>query len=382
MLRPQVVVGLAVCLVAGACSNTGRTAAGQPRAKAGSTTPAAWPTATVPPLLDPGNVYAADGRGHLSPATAGALPRVYVPNSGAGTVDVIDPATYAVVDHFAVGALPQHVVPSWDLRTLFVTNDRGNSLTPIDPTTGRPGPAVAVDDPYNLYFTPDGQFAIVVAEQRGRLDFRDAHSMALSRSVPVPCRGVDHLDFSADGAYLVASCEFSGTMVKVDVASQRVVGTLALKAGAMPQDVKLSPDGRVFYVADAARGGLWEVDGDRLAVTGFLATGRGAHGLYPSRDGQRLYVSNRTASTISVVSFQSRAVVATWVVPAGSPDMGGVSEDGDVLWLTGRYNAEVYAIDTTTGALRARIKVGAGAHGLCVWPQPGRYSLGHTGILR
>ena len=53
-----------------------------------------------------------------------------------------------------------------------------------------------------------------------------------------------------------------------------------------------------------------------------------------------------------------------------------------LLWLTGRYDAEVYAISTRTGRLLARIPVGRGPHGLCVWPQPGRHSLGHTGILR
>ena len=66
----------------------------------------------------------------------------------------------------------------------------------------------------------------------------------------------------------------------------------------------------------------------------------------------------------------------------GSPDMGGVSSDGKTLWLSGRYNREVYAFNTDTGQLRARIKVGKGPHGLCVYPQPGRYSLGHTGVFR
>jgi DNA-binding beta-propeller fold protein YncE len=62
--------------------------------------------------------------------------------------------------------------------------------------------------------------------------------------------------------------------------------------------------------------------------------------------------------------------------------MGGVSADGKVLWLSGRYSHVVYAIATENGKLLARIKVGKGPHGLCVYPQPGRYSLGHTGIFR
>jgi YVTN family beta-propeller protein len=333
--------------------------------------------------LDPHDVYAADRAGMLAPAVRGMPARVYVPNSESDTVDVIDPATFTVVDHFPVGRLPQHVTPSHDLGTLWVDNDQGNSLTPIDPTTGKPGPPVPVDDPYNLYFTPDGRRAIVVAERLARLDFRDAHTMALLRSLPVPCRGVDHMDFTADGRSLLASCEFSGTLVKVDVEREKVTGVLPLRPGSMPQDVKLSPDGRVFFVADMRAGGVWRVDGDELRVTGFVSTGRGAHGLYTSRDSRVLYVSNREEGSVSVLSFATGQVEATWRLPGGgSPDMGGVSADGTVLWLSGRYHAEVYAIDTRTGRLLARIKVGGGPHGLCVYPQPGRYSLGHTGVFR
>jgi DNA-binding beta-propeller fold protein YncE len=242
---------------------------------------------------------------------------------------------------------------------------------------------VPVADPYNLYFTPDGRYAIVVAERLRRLDFRDPHTMRLRHSLPVPCKGVDHLDFTADGRSLLASCEFSGELVKVDVHRERVVGVVHLQPGGMPQDVKLAPDGRLFYVADMMAGGVHLVDAAGLRVIGFLPTGAGAHGLYVSRDSRYLYVSNRGEGSVSVVSFATRKVVDTWRLPGGgSPDMGGVSADGHVLWLAGRYDAEVYAIDTRTGALQDRIAVGQGPHGLCVYPQPGRYSLGHTGVFR
>jgi DNA-binding beta-propeller fold protein YncE len=189
------------------------------------------------------------------------------------------------------------------------------------------------------------------------------------------------MDFAADGSYLIASCEFSGSVVRVDLPSLKVRAQISLGFGAMPQDVKLSPDGSVFYVADMTRGGLYLLDGRRLHVIGFVSTAPGAHGLYPSRDGKLLYVSNRAAGSISVLRFSTRRVVATWHI-GGSPDMGGVSADGKVLWLSGRFNGSVYAISTRTGRLLATIPVGAGPHGLCVWPQPGRFSLGHTGILR
>ena len=329
-------------------------------------------------------MYAADRPGRLSPAVRGDPSLVYVPSSLSNSVQEIDPVTYRVIRSFAVGALPQHVVPSYDLRTLWVNDDAGNTLTPIDPRTGRPGPPVAVRDPYNLYFSPDGRSAIVMAERLGRIDFRDPGTMRLVHSLPVPqCPGLNHADFTADGWEMLVSCEYGARMIVVDVLRQRVVRTLALSGDGAPQDVKLAPDGQVFYVADMLANGVWEIDARRFRTLGLIPTGAGAHGLYVSRDSHYLYVSNRSEGSVSVISFRSRRVLHKWRIPGGgSPDMGGVSADGRVLWLSGRYNSEVYAISTRTGRLLRRIPVGAGPHGLSVFPQPGRYSLGHTGVFR
>jgi YVTN family beta-propeller protein len=335
--------------------------------------------------IDPHNVYAYDCAACLSPAVKGDFAYVYVPNSMSNTVTIIDQRTLRILRTFPVGELPQHITPAWDLSRLYVDNDVGNSLTPLDPRTGRPGTPIPVEDPYNLYFTPDGRYAIVVAERLQKLDFRDPQTMRLEHSVYFPaCAGLDHADFSVNGRYMYASCEFAGRLIKVDLRTLSLVGTVVLGNGyTSPQDVKLAPDGKVLYAADQASAGLWEIDPQSFKVIGFLHTGAGAHGLYPSRDARLMYVSNRRAGTISVVSFATRRVVATWYLPQpSSPDMGGVSADGSTLWLSGRYNAVVYAIDTRTGHLRAEIPVGLGPHGLCVWPQPGRYSLGHTGIMR
>jgi YVTN family beta-propeller protein len=346
---------------------------------------------STPPLPPPetaqlGNtvdVYEHDRPGMLSPVVRDFPARVYVPNSESNDVTVIDQRTFKKIGHFRVGARPQHVVPSWDLKTLWVNDNNSNDLVPVDPRTGRPGRPVKVEDPYNLYFTPDGRFSIVMAERNQHIDFRDAHTMKPVRSVAVPCRGPNHADFSADGTFFLAACEFSGNVIKLDTARQKVVDSIALGHMAMPQDVKLSPDGTTFYIADMASNGVWVIDAARFKKIGFIPTGRGAHGLYPSRDSKHLYVSNRGEGTISLISFATRRVTARWRIRGGgSPDMGGVSADGKVLWLSGRYNGEVYAISTETGRLIRKIKVGRGPHGLCVWPQPGRYSLGHTGVLR
>ncbi len=351
----------------------------------------------MPPVVDPRNLYSETAAGKFSPAVAGALARVYVPDVSSNDVYVIDPATLKVVDHYKVGINPQHIVPSWDLKTLWVTNNaqgrRDGSLTPINPWTGKPGRAIPVDDPYNMYFTPDGHSAIVVAEARERLDFRDPHTMALQYSIPTPgCAGIDHGDFSIDGRYAIFTCEFAGSLAKIDLVHHKVVGYLKLARHSRPQDIRVSPDGKVFYVADLVANGLFVIDGNAFRKVGFIATGVGTHGLYPSRDSKDLYVSNRGSNTIpapahgkgsvSVVDFATRKVVATWRIPGGgSPDMGNVSADGRYLWLSGRFDNVVYRFNTTTGHVRS-IPVGREPHGLTVWPQPGRYSVGHTGNLR
>lgn len=351
----------------------------------------------MPPVIEHGNLYSETRAGRLSPAVASALPRVYVPHVRSNEVYVIDPATRKVVDRFRVGRNPQHVVPSWDLTMLWVTNnaERGTdgSLTPIDPTTGRPGDPIPVDDPYNMYFTPDGRSAVIVAEAMKRLDFRDPKTLALQGSLEVPrCAGINHADFSIDGRYAIFTCEFQGSLAKIDTVERKVLGYLRLSRGGMPQDVRIAPDGSVFYVADMKAGGVFLIDGASFTEIGFIETGVGAHGLYPSRDATKLYVANRGSrhihgkpkgkGSVSVIDFATRTVVATWPIPGGgSPDMGNVSADGATLWLAGRFDDVVYAIDTATGRV-ATIRVGMEPHGLTVWPQPGRYSLGHTGNMR
>ena len=371
---PVVAVVALVAALLSACGNGGhRSALPTPLIHANTST-------TLSAPLDPStDVYAHTRATDLDPRLASVPQRVYVPNSVSNTVDVIDPHTFKVIDHFNVGKQPQHITPSWDMNTLYVDNTRGNSLTPIDPRTGKPGQPIPVEDPYNLYFTPDGSHAIVVAEALHRLDFRDPHTWQLVKSVPVPFNGLDHADFTADGKTMAISCEFSGWLLRVDLERMEVTGQLHV--GGAPIDVKLSPNGRVFYVANQQRDGVSVVDATTFEETRFIPTGAGAHGLYPSRDGRELYVSNRKAGSVSVLDFLTGDVLANWHI-GGSPDMGGVSTDGKQLWLSGRYNKEVYVIDTHTGELIHTIKVGDGPHGLSLFPQPGRFSMGHTGVYR
>ncbi|MEP6630977.1 MAG: hypothetical protein ABJA89_10925 [Lapillicoccus sp.] len=406
------VLALAGCADADPASpaSTGQVAAGasgtaSPAAGATTSAASAPPGTATAPLLP----YAGTGPGAVQGAATQAKSLVYVPEQLSASVQVIDPATLSVIATYPVARSPEHVVPSHDLKTLWVNSDAGNTLTSIDPTTGKVTGSLPVDDPYNLYFTPDGSSALVMAEARRRIDVRDPQSMKLIRSTPVPCVGLNHADFTADLKTLLVSCEFSGQLVVLDADANAVQSVIDLNAvqtpgatspaqamsmggpkarlskgaSSMPQDVRLAPDGKSFLVADMLRNGVWVIDAATMKQTGFIQTGMGAHAVYPSRDAKSLYISNRDDASVTVIDAATLTPSAKWALPKGaSPDMGGVTVDGSQLWLSGRYSSAVYVIDTKTGETIKTIPVKAGPHGLLVWPQPGRISLGHTGNMR
>lgn len=401
----RISVLVAALLLASACSQATKTPVADPI----SPTPTPAPTATtqttaaapavpwqfqnplpgMPPVIG-GNVYSQDAAGMMRADVAGEPAMLYVPNSTGTTVTVIDQRTRQIVRVLHAGDLSQHVVPDYHLNRFYVTSSVSNQLVGINPHTGRIAQTKNVPRPYNLYFTPDGKAAIVMVEQYNIIRFSNPKTFASVDDVSYPgCHGPNHADFSANGQFFVVTCEFSGELLKIATTSHKVLDHLKLGSrmggmgASMPQDVRLSPDGTDFYVADMGTDQLRIISAKTFKQVKAIPMPSHPHGIYPSRDGKLFYVSDRGAGEVSVVDPYKRKIVATWRIPGGgSPDMGGVSADGSMLWLAGRYNGVVYGFNTRTGKLVAKIYVGGSPHGLLVWPQPGRYSLGHTGNLR
>jgi YVTN family beta-propeller protein len=345
--------------------------------------PAPSPTVTGEP---PGGIYWATVDGQISAALSDIPARVWVPNEHGAEVIVIDPATFAIVDRIKVGLYPEHVSPSWDGQLLYVNNMKSHSMSIIDPRNGSVVGSIDAPSPYNLYFTPDGTRAIVVEdktkgapENENGLRFYSYPDLRELGWLPVPWAGADHLDFSADGRTIYLSCEYSGRVVAVDVATMRITSEIAV--GGFPTDVRLGPDGRHLFVANQLLHGVTVIDLESGEIAEFIKLQKGSHGLAMSRDATQLYVTNRLASSLSVIDVATLRVVRTTEI-GGSPDMIAVSADGSQLWISNRWDGSVIVVDARTGTEIRSIDTGAYPHGLAYWPLPGRYSLGHNGNMR
>ena len=352
----------------------------------------------MPPVLD-NNVYAATHAGMLSPAVRTARPNLYVPDSTGSTVTVISQRTRRILRVLHTGYLSQHVVPAYDLHRLVVNASAADRLTLPRPGDGTGERLGARDPAVQPLLHPGRHAAVVMVEQHDIIRFADPRTFRRIADVsPRGCRGPNHADFSGNGRFFVVTCEFSGELVKISTLGHRVLGSLKLDprptakhaspAGlmgmSMPQDIRLSPDGRTFYVADMGTDEL------RLIDAADASPACRASACPATRTGSTRAATAPVSTSpiavpgeVSVLDFATNRIVDTWVIPGGgSPDMGGVSADGSMLWLSGRYDGVVYGFRTRDGRLVARIHVGGSPHGLCVWPQPGRYSLGHTGNMR
>ena len=345
--------------------------------------PSSEPSPSEPAV---GGIYAGPASMVLDPRVEDLPPRVYVPNETSNDIVVIDPETFEIVDRFPAGAAPEHISPDWDLSKLYVSNMNGATLTVIDPETQEASETMEVPFPYNTYFTPDGSKAIIVADYLGidmvadnGLYFYDRETWELIKFVQVPWPGVNHLDFSPDGSYLMVTTESAGAVVKIDTTTLEILGTVDV--GGSPLDIRLGPNGDVFYVANQGTHGIDVIDAEAMEAVAFIPTSNGAHAFAFSRDASRLFVTNRLENTISVIDLATNTLVDTWEA-GGSPDMATVSPDGSQLWISNRFHGTVTVFDPETGEQLANIETGGNPHGLTYWPQPGSISLGHNGNMR
>ncbi len=287
------------------------------------------------------------------PAWAGA---VLVMNSAAASLSVVDLATHKELRRIPVLREPHHWALTPDGHELLVGDTGGNELLDLDSATFALLRRIPVADPYQLGFSPDGRFLTVNGIARNQVDIYDAGTLKLVKRFPLASMP-SHLAYSPDSSMVFVSLQGTDKLAAIDLSAMQVRWTAPV--GRTPAGV-MWHDGRVL-VADMGADYFAVVDPVDGHVERKVHTGRGAHTLFLSPDGKRLWVNNRVEGSTSVLDAGTLAVLRTYKLPSG-PDDIVFAPDGR-LWITQRFARTVAVLDPATGDIQ-QADVGRSPHGI------------------
>ncbi|MCZ2135437.1 MAG: YncE family protein [Burkholderiales bacterium] len=296
----------------------------------------------------------------LPSAAQPAGERAVVLNSGDGTVSVIDRATRTVVDTYAVGKEPHHLIATLDDRDLVVANAASNDLVFLDPSSGvvkRRLPRIS--DPYQLGYSPDGKWFVSISLLLDRVDIYAMPNYELTARIPV-AKTPSHVAFSRDSTTAYVTMQESDEIVAIDLARHQLLWRMPV--GKTPAGIWMSPQGLLF-VGIMGADYVQIIDPAKRAIVRQIVTGRGAHNIVAVGDGRRVLVSNRVDGTITPVDYQS-FTAATPIKVGRGVDCMEVSADGREVWATVRWEARVAVVDLTGTKPVAYIPVGRSPHGI------------------
>jgi DNA-binding beta-propeller fold protein YncE len=293
-----------------------------------------------------------------SAAAARAQGVVFVLNSGAASISVVDMAARKEVRRIPALREPHHLVLSPDKRSLLVGDTAANEMLFLDPATGALQKRIPMSDPYQFGWSPDGQRFVAAALARNQIDVYDGKTFALVKRFQVATTP-SHLDFSPDSATVFVSLQDSDKLVAIDLRGLAVKWTEAV--GKTPAGV-IWHDGHVL-VACMGADFVAQVDPADGRVVRRIVTGKGAHTVFRSPLDKTLWVNNRAAGTTVQLDPKTLAIGRTFKL-GGGPDDIDFAPDGK-LWITKRWAEKVAILDPATGAVED-VKIGRSPHGLFV----------------
>jgi YVTN family beta-propeller protein len=296
---------------------------------------------------------------------AGTAP-VFVLNSLEASISVIDPVTWTETKRIPTGKEPHHLYLTPDEKSLVIANALGDTLLFVDPRTAEVQRTVrGILDPYQLRFSPDMKWFVTAANRLNHLDIYhwNGTDLTLAKRISTS-KTPSHVWIDSTSTRLFSTMQDSDELVMVDLPTQTL--KWRAKTGAMPADVFGTPDDKFLLIGLTGGTGVevYDVTGAAPKLIKTIPTGAGAHAFRGVGDKRHVFVSNRVANTISKIDYQTMTVVANFAAPGG-PDCMDVSPDGRTLYVASRWAQRMTVIDTTTGKIVQRVKVGRSPHG--VW---------------
>ena len=289
---------------------------------------------------------------------------VIVLNSGEATLSLIDETTHQVVGTVPTGKEPHHLMATPDNSSLIVANSVSNNLMLVDPKTGKVQRWVEnIEDPYQIGFSPDNKWVVTTGLRLDRLDIYhyDGHDMTLAKRLPLAVMP-SHMAFSNDSKTVFVTLQVSGELAAVDLATQQV--KWKMKVGKVPAGLWMTPGDRYLLIGMTGADYVAVLDWRNQKIVKTIQTGNGAHNFRSLADGKHVAVSNRVASTISIIDEDTLTNVGDITGLMPGPDDMELSADKRYLWVTFRFAKRVGIIDLTTRKLIQTIAVGRSPHGI------------------
>ena len=258
-----------------------------------------------------------------------------------------------------------------DNKSVMVANAEGDSITFLDPNTGEVQRTLKnILDPYHLRFSPDMKWFVTAANRLNHVDIyrwemkNGEFQMHLVKRLPAG-KTPSHIAIDSKSTTAYFTLQDSHELMAVDLATQKPLWTIS--TGKTPADLYLAPDDKTLLIGltGAAEVEVYDVAGAKKAVlTKRIPTGQGAHAFRSQGDKRHVFVSNRSANTISRIDMTTLSVVDTYKTPAG-PDCMEMLADGKTLLFTARWAGKLVALDIEKKTITQQVQVGKSPHG--VW---------------
>jgi YVTN family beta-propeller protein len=289
---------------------------------------------------------------------------VIVLDSGEAQLSLIDEATHKVVATEPAGKEPHHLMITPDGKSLIIANSVSGNLMLVDPKTGTLQRWIQdIEDPYQLGFSPDHQWFVTNALRLDRVDVYhyDGHGMTLAKHLEI-AKTPSHMTFSSDSRTVYVTVQDSGDLVAIDLPTQTV--RWRMHVGDTPAGLWMTPGDKYLLVGMTGEDDVAVVDPRTRQVVKRIHTGKGAHNFRSLDDGKHVAVTNRVASTISIIDYTTLTNTGDITGLLPGPDDMELSADHRYLWVTFRFAKHVGVIDMTTHKLIDTIAVGRSPHGL------------------
>lgn len=290
-------------------------------------------------------------------------------NSGDATVSLVDMKTRTVTKTIPIGKEPHHVMLTPDEKTLLVANAMGNDIALMNPLTGEvTGRIPKIIDPYHIGYSPDNRWFITAANRLDRVDIYAANGadLKLVKTIPVG-KTPSHIAFTADSKIAFVTMQDSNELAAIDLVNQTLLWKMP--TGPAPAGLWMTPGDQHLLVGITGGDYVQVLDWRNRREVKKIFTGKGAHNFRPQGDRTHVFVTNRIASTISLLNMKTLEKVGDITgLPAGPDDME-LTPDGKQLWVSLRFARKVGIIDVPSMKLISVIPVGKSPHGIFFHPR-------------